>query len=868
MPPPNPPPAPLRFRVGPSFRDGPPVRLVSLPRSVAPVRPLLDLPTSKRTTMTPADLHPEPGRLGRGSLGRRLLGATATPALVACALGCAAESPGSTSLRAVTIQSPLGSPPPRYRVVMVDATSRVSTADCPGSNDGGRIRCTPDGVSLRDRPAVRELTVKAPGCAWQTVAVEDATRAQHLRVELEALAPFEQNEDYATGLGPDDDLDAFDALAVPIDTELGPSRSVKFLITDLDTTPRVYLQDTRAHPLHYDFARTVLGEAATRAEFEQATYHGADRDALAGTLVAYPELAFESAAAGAELRAPLTLNLFPSDDAGPELVLRAHRLLEERVLLGDLGGAERRLVYLPAGEQQQTELREAAPEFAAVDALFTDPGELYAGLDQQILNPGLAYGTLRLFSPEELERAVVSAQDIVVLTRLPNELPVVGGSITAELQTPLAHVNLAARARGTPNLALRDADRDPRVAPLLGRLVRFEVTGAAFTLAETTAEEAEAYWASQAREPFTPTSDDEDHGLPSFEEVHFADASFCGVKAANLAELRQLLGDEAPAGFVVPFFAYHQHMESGTVTAALCDAAREDCAAEGRDEAPCAGAFDRCAAAAAAGDSLYAYSARLLADEQVGRDTPLREACLDSLTYLVRHAPVDEAFAAALDARVAELFGTAQVRLRSSTNAEDLPSFSGAGLYESVSAVATGEDRASAEIRKVWASVWAFKAFEERRLWSIDHLSVRMGVAVNRAIDDEAANGVLITQNIVNPGVAGMYANVQLGEVSVTNPEGGALPEVFSLLPAPGGGVQVARQRFSSLSPETPLLTDAEVSRLHAAAARVQAHFAPLYGLDQTLLTLDLEFKFHGPERALLIKQARPYATRAASSAE
>ncbi|HOU93019.1 MAG TPA: hypothetical protein PLU22_18320, partial [Polyangiaceae bacterium] len=440
--------------------------------------------------MNPAILHPEPGSPRRGTLGRRLLGATATPALVACALGCAAESPGAAPLLEVTIQSPLGAPPPRYRVVMVDAASGVSTADCPGSKDDDRIRCTPDGVAFRDQPAVRELTVKAPGCAWQTVAVEGASRAQHLQVELEALAPFEQNEDYATGLGPDEDLDAFDALAVPVDTELGPSWSVKFLIADLLTSPRVYLQNTPAHPLHYDFARTVLGEAATRAEFEQATYHGDDRDSLAGTLVAYPELAFESAAAGVELRAPITLNLFPSDDAGPELVLRAHRLLEERLLLGDLGGDERRLVYLPAGEQQQIELGDAAAEFAAVDALHADPGELYAGVDQQILNPGLAYGTLRLYSPEELARAVVSAQDIVVLTRLPNELPVVGGSITAELQTPLAHVNLAARARGTPNLALRDADRDPRVAPLLGRLVRFEVTGAAFTLAETTEEEA------------------------------------------------------------------------------------------------------------------------------------------------------------------------------------------------------------------------------------------------------------------------------------------------------------------------------------------------------------------------------------------
>ena len=32
-----------------------------------------------------------------------------------------------------------------------------------------------------------------------------------------------------------------------------------------------------------------------------------------------------------------------------------------------------------------------------------------------------------------------------------------------------------------------------------------------------------------------------------------------------------------------------------------------------------------------------------------------------------------------------------------------------------------------------------------------------------------------------------------------------------SVLPSPSGGIQVARQRFSSLSPTTPILTDAEV---------------------------------------------------------
>jgi phosphoenolpyruvate synthase/pyruvate phosphate dikinase len=225
--------------------------------------------------------------------------------------------------------------------------------------------------------------------------------------------------------------------------------------------------------------------------------------------------------------------------------------------------------------------------------------------------------------------------------------------------------------------------------------------------------------------------------------------------------------------------------------------------------------------------------------------------------YLISHGAVDPAFGAALDLRVAESFGQAKVRLRSSTNAEDLPGFSGAGLYESLSAYGSGTARASARIREVWASVWTFRAFEERQFWNIDHRAMRMGIAVNLAVDDEVANGVLITQNLANPGAPGMYVNVQAGEVEVTNPENGAIPEVFSIIPAPPQqGFQIVRQRFSSLSPGRALLDDGEVARLAMAASQVEQHFASQYP-DRP--PLDLEFKFHGSERRLLMKQARPY---------
>jgi hypothetical protein len=688
---------------------------------------------------------------------------------------------------------------------------------------------------------------------------DDQIARGRMEVALSALAEFEATNDYRTGFSRDSGAEAFADLAVESQTEFGTAHSVKFYVSGFDRNPKVYFQNTRRYPLHYDFARFVLGIAAPRPIFEQNTYHGQNRAALAGTLIYYPELEFQHAASA--LAAPIALEFFPSDDLTPAQALEAHRLLEERLLWLGLSGSDERLVYVPAGSAQEAELADAEGDFAAHDALFSQVRELYAGVEQQILNPGVAYGTLRLVTPEQLPDAVLSFRDLLVLTRLPNDLPLVGGTITEELQAPLAHVNVAARARGTPNLALRNASSDPRIAPFLEQLVRFEATPDGFSIRTATFEEAQTYWDSRVGEPLVPDADDTFSGLPDFEELAFSDSRSVGVKAANLSELRRLLGDTAPNGFAVPFSAYHKYMSENRVTHELCGAARADCEEEGRSVAICAAAGLRCAASADVSDTFYGLLERQLADSELSTDTALREASLNALRYLVHNGTVDPDFALSLDARVAGMFGERKVRLRSSTNAEDLPNFTGAGLYESLSAFASGDRRASARIREVWASVFSFRAFEERTLWNVEHRAVRMGVAVDEAIDDEVANGVLITQNIANPGSEGLYVNVQQGEVEVTNPESGAIPEIFSIVPAPAGGVQVVRQRYSSLSPGAPLLSEQEVGALADAAQRVHAHFAPLYSGAAGTFALDLEFKFHGPSRKLLIKQARPYVT-------
>jgi hypothetical protein len=740
-----------------------------------------------------------------------------------------------------------------FRAVLAQG-DRVLAVDCPDEHSEAQLRCIPGGLEMPSAARKGELTIKARGYYFNTTSPKETEV-----IQLRRLSAPQRTEDYRTGFSVED-FDAFKSLAVVAKTELGLSYSVKFYIRGLKDKPEVYFQNTRKHTLHYDFAHQVLGVALSRSDFENATYHGENREAMAGTLVVYPELTTAPRQDGKALVEPIVLNFFPSDDLSPKLALLAHQLIEERLGFASLSGKKSRLVYVPAGEANEEALRAEAGIFLAREASVATLEELYGGLKVQILNPGLAYGTLRRLSPEDLTETVVSRSDILLLTRLPNELPIVGGTLTEELQTPLAHVNLAARTRGTPNVALPSANQDPRVRPFINQLVRYEVTDEGFTIKAATLDEAQAFWVSRQPTPFIPEQDLSLEGFPSFSELGFSDASRVGAKAANLAELHHLLGDLAPDGLAVPFSASDAYLRRNTVTNASCSKAFESCNQEGRARSVCDAALAICQEGAFAGDNLHNYAFRLLAHPKVLSDTVLREAVFAGLVFLIENGHLDNQWAADFDARIVEQFGETKVRLRSSTNSEDLPGFSGAGLYRSVSAQASEGNNPSSRIRKVWASLWSFRAVEERTYWGIDHAAVQMGVAVDLAHDDEVANGVLITKNISDPNVYGMYVNVQRGEVEVTNPEGGAIPEVFSIIPSPKGGVQVARQRYSSLSMNSALVSDAEVYRLFEAADKTQKHFAKLYRVNEELLTLDIEFKVLGTKRTLLFKQVRPYS--------
>ena len=129
----------------------------------------------------------------------------------------------------------------------------------------------------------------------------------------------------------------------------------------------------------------------------------------------------------------------------------------------------------------------------------------------------------------------------------------------------------------------------------------------------------------------------------------------------------------------------------------------------------------------------------------------------------MRDADCDPAFIVALKNQLLTTFGGPAVmaRFRSSSNAEDAPGFSGAGLYESTNACLADDqdpdksgpsrcDPAEPEerglcraVKKVWASLWLVRAYEEREWYGMDHGLAAMGVTPDqfeRIIDGAMAD--------------------------------------------------------------------------------------------------------------------------------
>jgi hypothetical protein len=627
-------------------------------------------------------------------------------------------------------------------------------------------------------------------------------------------------QDYAQQLGCEEDFAALSSL--PLDASIAGARSIKTVI-DRSDADALYFTNSRCYPIHWNFASTFLSgdglpPVPDLGTFNSIEYYSPNRRFLLGAVTHY------------EGPAKYAYELSPYDTADVAMIEQSYRQIRDASWYGE------ELVFHPTSAAI-----EALVPMLADDIVVLTTDDLFADVQYQPYNLGESLGRIQFYTAEEVAGNYIPFRDIAVLDAVPIDISITAGIITSEFQTPLSHINVLSVNRGTPNMGLRGASDDPELRALEGKNVRLVVDAFGYTVEEVTQEEADAWWEEHRPDALTvPTLDLATTELVDMEDI-VGDAADLGdeialgitrfgAKCTNYAALYDMDPEDVPIqdGFGIPFYHYDRFMADN-------------------------GFWDRIT--------------ELEADPQWA-DPTYREEQLLAFQAELRAAPVDPSLVADVITKFQGKFpGLTKIRFRSSTNAEDLGTFTGAGLYSSN----TGDiedplDSVEMAIRETWLSIWNPRAYEERGYYGIDHHACAMGLLTTPNFPNEEANGVAITNNIFDTtGVEpAFYVNVQIGENEVVQPELGVVPDAYlHYFYYPGEPVTYI-SHSNLIPPGQSVLTAPQVHELGVALDAIHKHFLPVHGNDGMWYGMDVEFKFDdkddpGGTPTLFVKQARPF---------
>ncbi len=468
------------------------------------------------------------------------------------------------------------------------------------------------------------------------------------------------------------------------------------------------------------------------------------------------------------------------------------------------------------------------------------------------LNPGLAVGILRVVDriPTHWEP---DPSGIYVIPEAVAELRPVAGLVTLDAGNLLSHVQLLARSLEIPNASV-SSDLLPELRQWEGQAVLYAVSPLGKVMfkpvvALTDAERElldDSPSVAQPRLAVDLSRVRLDRASPiPLEQLRAAESGVVvGPKAANLGELAHMFPGQVARGLALPFGLYYRHVSrpyraKATVWEEIQAAFKqvEHWRKEGRPE-----------------QEINAFIFPRLAY--------FREA-IQTLPFI----PEDrEAVERAVESALGSSLGRG-VFVRSDTNVEDLPEFSGAGLNLTVPNQRTLPDVLTS-VKRLWASPFAERAYLWRSRVLSDLGTVLPSVLILESVPCDKS-GVLITADLerqeaggltvaVSEGVGGAVQG-EVAETLVLKADGSV--RLLSLAKAPfrrilnpdaAGGVKLV-----PTSKDTELLSPEDLQQLRQVAETVRRRMP---GATPEAVW-DLEFGFTGSR--LWLFQVRPFVTEA-----
>jgi rifampicin phosphotransferase len=563
---------------------------------------------------------------------------------------------------------------------------------------------------------------------------------------------------------------------------------------------RVYYVNSKRFAFHKDFVNAAYLSLERGRAFYENNYLKSERRFLLGTVAFQPTLD------------RFTFEFWEGD-----------RLTAD--LLAATFAALRQTFYAPLTFKANSNLHEeAAAELnrAAATVPMMTAREFADNSEYQPLNLGAGIGQLRILDRLTPD-TVIDRNQIVIFKEVPVQLTPLSGIITTEPASPLSHVNMLAKSWGIPVAHIKDADK--LFKQLEGKYVRFDVSENNYKLAPADARdvtERNRQWVKRA-DLVTPRADLDEDRLTDLRDQRAHDAVRFGAKSANLGELlRARIGVLVPPGFAIPFRYYQDFIRRNKLEERIAAAVEED---------------------------------------RFVHDPVYRKARLAEVRGWIQAGQHDPRFRQAVLDKVHREYGGKPLFARSSTNAEDLPNFSGAGLYTTAPNLRTDEQLLEA-IKTVWASVWNYEAYEARESFGMNHFGVYPAVLIQEGINADSA-GVAITTDPFDPQDRGaVYINAKRG-LGMKVVEGKRVAEQVIYRPRSltvqvltrsdedtmlafdeAGGVKEVR-----IEAHRAVLTDDMVRRLARAALGIKRAFG---GRDQ-----DIEWVYARGQ--LYIVQSRPY---------
>lgn len=370
-------------------------------------------------------------------------------------------------------------------------------------------------------------------------------------------------------------------------------------------------------------------------------------------------------------------------------------------LIQEADAAINRSFFLPVGFKPNSLEQESASSEIGITRILQS--EIDRNSEYLALNTGRAVGRIHII--EKLDDTVeIGDNEIVILKELPISLPPVRGIIVAKPSSPLSHVNVLARGWGIPNVYIKDADKLFRDKDTF--VWEFEANLGDYKFNPVDTEMLRRDFVSPNQQ--IPPVDLSAKKLTGLGDMRKTDSIRFGSKAANLGEMinGKIPGIAVPDGFAIPFFWYHEFMARNGL--------------DKRVEA-------------------------MIQEYEFVHNPRYRRQKLEELREAIQKGTFDSGLRGALLRKWRNQLGMRAVFVRSSSNAEDLPNFSGAGLYSSVANVRSSGALIEA-VKKVWASLWKFEAHEARLRNYVSQTDVYMSALIQTGIDMQKG-GVMITRD-------------------------------------------------------------------------------------------------------------------------